>query len=67
MHAQFLSMTHDLPLPALIRSENESLKMTKGEKNHCSSMCLVAGSLEAAGWVVEGWEQRLDSSPGPGA
>lgn len=30
-------------------------------------MCLVAGSLEAAGWVVEGWEQRLDSSPGPGA
>ena len=67
MHAQFLSMTHDLPLPALIRSEGQSAKMTKGEKYLCLSIHFVAGSPEAVGWVVEGWEQRPDLIAGPGA
>lgn len=66
VHVQFFSMSHDLSLPALIRSEGESLKMTEKEKKSLLTHSLVTVSLEGAGWVVEGCEQRLDLIPGPG-
>lgn len=63
VHAQFLSMTHDLPFPALIRSESESPKMTEGEKKslliHTFGHWLSRGSGMGGGGV--GTKTRLDS------